>query len=107
MSGALGAALVELPAVSAFAALALALFGLLPGLAAWTFALLMTSLLLGWLGEELHMGQWLINLSVFGHLPHLPGGELTVLPLLVMTAIAAALVLVGVRGLRRRDMPVG
>ncbi|GAA1292361.1 exporter of polyketide antibiotics [Pseudonocardia aurantiaca] len=107
VSDALGAALVELPAVWAFAALALALFGLLPRLAAWTFALLMTSLLLGWLGEELHMGQWLINLSVFAHLPHLPGGELTVLPLLVMTAIAAALVLVGVRGLRRRDMPVG
>jgi ABC-2 type transport system permease protein len=103
----LGAAFVQLPAVWAFAALALALFGLLPRLASGAFAVLLASLLLGWLGQELALSRWLINLSVFAHLPQLPGGELTVLPLVVLMAIAAALVIFGLRGLRRRDMPVG
>jgi ABC-2 type transport system permease protein len=103
----LGAALVQLPVVWVFAGLAFALFGLLPRLAAGAFAVLLASLLLGWVGEELKLSRWVIDLSVFAHVPQLPGGELKVLPLVVLTSIAAALIVLGLLGLRRRDMPVG
>jgi ABC-2 type transport system permease protein len=36
--------------------------------------------------------------------PQLPAASLTVLPLLVMSAIAAGLTLIGLTGLRRRDL---
>ncbi|HUR05512.1 MAG TPA: ABC transporter permease [Nonomuraea sp.] len=104
---ALGAALVQVPAVWVFAGLALALFGLLPRLAAGAFAVLLASLLFGWAGGELKLSRWVIDLSVFAHVPQLPGDELTVLPLIVLTAMAAVLTLAGLFGLRRRDMPAG
>jgi ABC-2 type transport system permease protein len=78
-----------------------------PRLAAGAFAVVLASLLLGWVGEELKLSRWVIDLSVFAHVPQLPGGELKVLPLVVLTSIAAALIVLGLLGLRRRDMPVG
>lgn len=103
----LAAALVQLPAVWLFAGLAFALFGLLPRLAAGAFAVLLASLLLGWLGGELQLSRWVLDLSVFNHIPQLPGGEVTVLPLAALTVTAAALILLGLYGLRRRDMSPG
>ena len=47
------------------------------------------------------------DLSPFTHVPTLPGGEVTVAPLLVMLAIASALVAAGLLTLRRRDLAVG
>ncbi|MFC4587038.1 ABC transporter permease [Sphaerisporangium corydalis] len=103
----LGAALAELPAVWVFAGLAFALAGLLPRLAAGAFAVLAASLLLGWVGAELRLGGWVTGLSVFAHVPPLPGGDLSVPPLAVLTALAAALTGLGLLGLRHRDLPVG
>ncbi|MEU7880954.1 ABC transporter permease [Microbispora bryophytorum] len=103
----LGAALVQLPAVWVFAGLAFALFGLLPRLSAGAFAVLLVSTLFGWVGAELELSQWVIDLSAFAHLPQLPGGEVTALPLVVLTAMAVALIVLGLAGLRRRDMPTG
>ncbi|MGP4103461.1 ABC transporter permease [Nonomuraea sp. KM90] len=103
----LGAALVQLPAVWVFAGLAFALFGLLPRLSAGAFAVLLVSTLFGWVGAELELSQWVIDLSAFAHLPQLPGGEVRVLPLVVLTAMATVLIVLGLAGLRRRDMPVG
>jgi ABC-2 type transport system permease protein len=104
---ALDAAVVQLPAVWVFAGLAFALFGLRPRLAGGAFVVLLGSLLLSWFGGELQLGGWVTGLSVFTHVPGLPGAELRVLPLVVLTAIAAALAVLGLLGLRRRDMPVG
>ncbi|MEU0482402.1 ABC transporter permease [Streptosporangium sp. NPDC006013] len=103
----LGAALVQLPAIWVFTGLAFALFGLLPRLVAGTFAVLLGTMVLGWAAQELLLGQWVINLSVFQHVPQLPGGQMAILPLVVMTVSAAVLVAVGLVGLSRRDMPTG
>ncbi|MEV7012157.1 ABC transporter permease [Streptosporangium sp. NPDC051022] len=101
------AALVRLPAVWLFTGLTFALFGLLPRLAPGAFVILLVSLLLGWLGEELRLSRWVLDLSVFNHIPRFPGEEPAVPPLAVLTAMAAALVLLGLYGLRRRDMSPG
>jgi ABC-2 type transport system permease protein len=45
-----------------------------------------------------------LNLSPFTHVPQLPAGDLTWAPLLWLTAVAAALVAVGMVGARRRDI---
>ena len=46
-----------------------------------------------------------MDISPYTHLPHLPGGEVTATPLVVLTVVAAALAVAGLAGLRRRDMP--
>jgi ABC-2 type transport system permease protein len=61
-------------------------------------------LVFGQLGEILQFPQWLLNLSPFTHVPDLPLGEFSVLPLLWLTAVAAVLVVVGLAGFRRRDI---
>jgi ABC-2 type transport system permease protein len=45
-----------------------------------------------------------MDVSPFTHVPKIPGAELTVAPLLTLTAVAVALVGVGLFGFRRRDI---
>ncbi|MDP4510136.1 ABC transporter permease [Nonomuraea turcica] len=101
----LTAALVQLPVVWVFTGIAFALFGLLPRLVAGTFAVAMVTMLFGWVGGELQLDQWVIDLSVFEHVPKLPGGDMAAAPLIIMTVAAAAFVAVGLAGFTRRDMP--
>lgn len=54
-------------------------------------------MLIVWLGAALRLPQWVMNVSPFAHLPHLPGGTLDVLPivgcvLVTIGGIAAGLV---------------
>ncbi|MGW2512438.1 ABC transporter permease [Streptomyces scopuliridis] len=100
----LGAALVQLPAIWVLGALAVLLYGVFPkgAVAAWAVAGL--ALALGWIGPALDLPQSLMNLSPFGHLPKLPGGEMAWTPAVVLTALAVALVGTGLAGLRRRDL---
>ncbi|GAA2151418.1 exporter of polyketide antibiotics [Kitasatospora kazusensis] len=100
----LGAALVQLPAVWLTAAAATALFGLAPGWTPAAWGVLAVFLLIGWLGPVLRFGRWLLDLSPFTHLPHLPGGAFDAEPLLWLTLLAAALTAAGLAGLRRRDL---
>ena len=48
--------------------------------------------------------HWLSDLSPFERVPQLPAASLTLLPLVVMSAVAAGLTLIGLTGLRRRDI---
>jgi ABC-2 type transport system permease protein len=102
----LGAAMVQLPAVLVLAAIAVALFGLLPRLAsaAWGALAVCVGILL--VGASVQLGQWLLDLSPFTHVPRAPGGDVTATPLIWLLAVAVALGAAGLAGLRRRDMPV-
>ncbi|MEU6077627.1 anibiotic ABC transporter [Micromonospora sp. NPDC047074] len=101
-----GAALVRLPALLVVAGAVTALFGLLPR---WSVALswvaLLVFLLLGQLGAVLDLPQAALNLSPYTHVPSVPAGDLAALPLVVLTAVAAALLAAGLAGFRRRDIP--
>lgn len=98
------AALAQVPAAWIAAAIAVALFGLLPRRTTAAWAAVVLFLLIGQLGPLLQLGDWAMDLSPFTHVPKLPGGQLTAGPLLALAAVAAALVAAGLAGFRRRDV---
>jgi ABC-2 type transport system permease protein len=102
----MGAALLQLPAVWLLAAVAVALFGLAPRFAAVAWAALAFCLVILLVGAAMRLGQWLLDLSPFTHLPKVPGGTVFATPLIWLLAVAVALGTAGLVGLRRRDMPV-
>ncbi|MFI5839736.1 ABC transporter permease [Catenuloplanes sp. NPDC051500] len=99
-----GAAAAQLPAVWLVTAIAVALFGLLPRLAAVAWGILVACLLLGQVGAVLRLDQRLLDVSPYTHLPHLPGGDVSVPTLLTLSAIAVLLLAAGTLGWRRRDL---
>ncbi|HET6296024.1 MAG TPA: ABC transporter permease [Kribbella sp.] len=101
----LAASLVQLPAVWVLAAIAIALFGLLPRASAVAWAGPAVCLLIGLVGAGANLAGWVQDVSPFSHLPHLPGGSTTATPLIILVVIAAAVGLAGLAGLRRRDLP--
>jgi ABC-2 type transport system permease protein len=101
----LAGTLVQLPAVWVLAALTLLLFGLLPRFAPAGWGALTACLLVLLVGSALQLDQWVLDLSPFTHLPHLPGGSVTATPLVVLTGLAVVLFAAGLAGLRRRDIP--
>jgi len=100
----LGACLVQVAGVWVVGGLAVLLHGVAPraAMAAWGVA--GAVLLIGWVGPALDVPQTVLDLSPFGHLPKLPGGEMEWGPVLVLLLLAAALTGAGLAGLRRRDM---
>ncbi|MEX2446542.1 MAG: ABC transporter permease [Dehalococcoidia bacterium] len=102
----LAAALVQLPAAWLLAGVTMALFGMRSSAAGLAWALLAAWLLLGQFGAVLQLPAWVLDLSPFSHLPPLPGGEVTVVPLLALSGLAAAGIAFGLAALQRRDFGV-
>lgn len=100
----LGAALVHIPSVWVLVGVAVALFGLLPRATLWVWALLGYSAFVVFYGEVLNLPSWVTSLTPFGHTPRLPADSLNLVPLAVLTVIAAALTWAGLFGFRRRDI---
>ena len=99
-----GAALVYAPAMWIMVGLAIALDGLVPRWVGASWAILAACLVVGFLGAVLGLPRWLQDLSPFERVPQLPAASLSLLPLVVMSAVAAGLTLIGLAGLRRRDI---
>jgi ABC-2 type transport system permease protein len=101
----LAAAMAQLPAAIAVAAVAVLLFGLVPRWStsgAWAVAGLIVAVDL--LGETLGLSHWISDLSPFTQVPRLPGGVVTAAPLLWLSAAAVTLTVAGLAGLRHRDI---
>jgi ABC-2 type transport system permease protein len=98
------AALVQIPAIWVLVAIVAALFGLLPRWSPLAWVLLVAFLLIGEFGSLFELRQSVMDISPYAHVPDLPGGELTLTPLIWLTAIAAALLTVGLTTFRRRDI---
>lgn len=98
------AALVYTPAMWIMVGLAIALDGLAPRLVGVSWAILIACVVEGFLGAVLGLPRWLSDLSPFERVPQLPAASLTLLPLVVMSVVAAGLTLIGLTGLRRRDI---
>ncbi|MFF7980052.1 ABC transporter permease [Streptomyces sp. NPDC007901] len=99
-----GACLVQLPAVWVIGGLAVLLYGAAPRLAPAAWGVAVAVLLISWVGPALNAPQLVLDLSPFGHLPKLPGGEMAWTPVLVLLALAVGLTAAGLTGLRRRDL---
>ncbi|MDX3777618.1 ABC transporter permease [Streptomyces europaeiscabiei] len=100
----LGACLVQVAGVWVIGGAAVLLHGLTPRAATAAWGLAGAVLLIGWIGPVLNAPQAVLDLSPFGHLPKLPGGEMEWTPVLVLVGIAVVLVAGGLAGLRRRDL---
>jgi ABC-2 type transport system permease protein len=103
--GLVPAAFAYLPAVLVVAGLVVAAFGLLPFRAvaiSWTAVALF--FLMAQLGPLLDLPQAVLDVSPFTHIPQVPAADVTALPLVVLMAVAAVLITVGLSAFRRRDL---
>ena len=98
------AGLVMVPAMWLLAGATLLVYGLVPrwSLAAW--ALVAWAFVAAMFGILLDLPQWLLNLSPFQHVPALPAVPMSWLPIVALTAAAAALIAAGLAALDRRDI---
>jgi ABC-2 type transport system permease protein len=101
----LGAALAQMPAALAVAAVAVLAFGLRPG---WSVACgwgaLAVAGLIVLFGPVFSLSQWVLDISPFTHLPKLPGAPVSAPPLAWLCVAAVAIAAAGLAGLRRRDI---
>ncbi|MGI5216422.1 ABC transporter permease [Nocardia sp. CA-290969] len=104
LPGMLAAALVQLPAIWLFAAITVALFGLVPRWTPMAWGLLVAAIAVFLLGSLSGAPQWLRNLEPFSHAPKVPGMEYTATPSLLVTALAIVLLVAGLAGMRGRDV---
>ena len=98
------AALVRLPAVWLMTALVIALDGVSARLAVLSWVALVAVIVIGEFGPLMELPDWTLDVSPFTHVPSLPGGRLDAVPLVWLTALAAALVTFGLAAFRRRDV---
>ena len=84
--------------------IAVALFGWFPRWTPVAWAALVAALLLGQLGPLLQLPQWLMDVSPYAHLPAVPAEAAELAAVLGLTAVAAALIALGLAGFARRDV---
>ncbi|MDG4858592.1 ABC transporter permease [Streptomyces sp. T-3] len=99
-----GAALAYAPALWVTVGVSVVLFGWFPRASAAAWVVPVYVFVVGYLGQLLRFPHWMSNLSPFGHVPQLPAAEMRWTPLLILTAIAAGLIWLGLEGFRRRDL---
>jgi ABC-2 type transport system permease protein len=101
----IGAGLVQLPAALCLAGFACLVVGLLPE---WSIGLGWAAVgicgLISLFGPAVQLSQKVLDIFPFTHTPKLPGGEFSAVPVIWLCAAAVAMTVVGVTGLRRRDI---
>jgi len=100
----LGAALVLVPAMWIFTAVAMALIGLTPERSTLAWAAIAACGVLGQLGPILQLPDKVLRISPFANIPKLPQAHLEIAPLATLVAIAIALTAAGIWGYQRRDI---
>ncbi|MDQ7805910.1 ABC transporter permease [Amycolatopsis sp. A133] len=96
--------LVQLPAAWVVVALAVTIFGLVPGFSAAAWAVGALALLLSLFGPIVNLPQVVLDVSPFQHPPKLPGQEFTATPLAWLLAVAVGALAAGLLGWKRRDV---
>jgi polyether ionophore transport system permease protein len=104
LPGVLAAAAVQLPAIWLFSAVTVALFGLASRLTPVAWGVLVAVIALYFLGSVAGTPQWLLDLTPYAHLPHVPGEPFRAAPLVWLLIVDAVLFVVGFAGFHRRDL---
>ncbi len=97
-------ALVQAPAVWLVLSLAVAVYAARRGWAVLGWAFPIGFITLGQLGELLRLPRWLIDVSPYVHVPRLPAEDFTPLSSVLMTALAAVLLVAAWLRYRIRDI---
>jgi ABC-2 type transport system permease protein len=92
------------PALWVAIGLAVFLYGLFPRKAGYSWAIVVYSFFVLYLGGALQLPEWLTYLSPFGHIPSMPAQDFELVPLLALTGVALVLMVIGFIGYRRRDI---
>jgi ABC-2 type transport system permease protein len=100
----LGSALAQVPAAWALGGLTLALIGLLPRGLGLAWAALGVCVFIAEVGQLLKLPRWVLDLSPFAHTPQVPAVAATAAPLIGLIVVGFALGVLGLVGLRRRDI---
>ncbi|MPY95075.1 MAG: hypothetical protein GEV08_19055 [Acidimicrobiia bacterium] len=103
----LGAALATVPAVLVLVGVAVALFGMVPQAAPAAWAGLAVAAVIGLLGEVLRLPEWVRLVSPLEHVPAVPAEDLALVPLVLLTLVAAGLFAAGLSAFRARDLHTG
>ena len=101
------AALAALPAIALAGAVTVALYGLRLRLAGVAWLLVIWAAIDTFLGDLLDLPDVVRSISPLRHVPLVPDADLDVSALAGMSVLAVLLVLVGLWGLRRRDLAAG
>ena len=102
----LGAGVAYVPAIWCAIGIAIALIGAMPRATMVVWFVLVYAFVLEILGDLLDLPGWLSNLSPFGYVPNLPADDLSLVPLVLLTAVASGLVAIGLAAFQRRDIAV-
>jgi ABC-2 type transport system permease protein len=97
-------ALLFTPAVWLLIGCTTALVGLVPRASAASWALFAGCFVIGFFGQLLDLATWIVDLSPFQHVPEYPAASIDVVPLVLLTVIAAGFTMLGLAGLQRRDI---
>ncbi len=92
------------PALWVLVGVAFALFGILPRAMVAAWGALGAFFVIGMFGVLFKLPSWVIDLSPFQHVPAIPAQDFSAQPLIILTALAAGLVSIGLIGFRRRDV---
>ena len=100
----LSAAAVQLPAIWLFSAVTVALFGCVPRFSSVAWGVLIAVIALYFLGSVAGMPQWVLDLTPYGHLHHVPGEQFRATPVAWLLIVDLVLFAVGLAAFRRRDL---
>ncbi len=98
------ATLAQVPATWLILAIGVALFGIVPRFSHLAWGVAGLALAISLLGPVLDVPQAVLDVSPFGHIPKLPGGQLSAVPFIVLTAMAVTAVAAGLVAFQRRDI---
>jgi len=99
-----GGALALSPGLWLLVGIAMTVYGWVPRLSVLPWVVLGWSVFVLWFGLLLDLPQRVLDSTPFSPLPQLPAEQLAWTPILLVSGIAAVLVVIGLVGFRRRDI---
>ena len=96
--------LCYLPAILTIAGFGILLVGLSPKLNVLVWVVFAYTFVIMYFGRMMDIPEWVKRATPFGNIPQLPIEEFTIIPLIVLTIIAAGLAMVGLWNYKRRDI---
>lgn len=100
----INASLLYLPAMWLLVGIATLLIGYLPRKTFLAYLYLAYIFFSIYFGRLMDLPDWVKKLSPFGYIPQYPLEEISVLPLVLLVAVSIALMILGTRAYRNRDM---